>query len=57
MTLRRPAWSRAHARQEVASMGDSVAAAAVRLVIRLACIAAFVLSAFVAALFDLARKS
>ena len=38
-------------------MGDSVAAAAVRLIIRLACIAAFVLSAFVAAILDLARKS
>lgn len=38
-------------------MGDSVAAAVVKMVIRLAGIAVFVLSVFVAALFDLARKS
>jgi hypothetical protein len=38
-------------------MGDSVAAVAVRMVIRLVCVAVFVLSAFVAAILDLARKS
>ena len=38
-------------------MGDSVAAAAVRMVVRLAGVVVFVLTAFVAALFDLARKS